>query len=96
MTVDSPDVLAAKRLLDLAKDRGFSFHRIAPGEDGPLFGRRETVDWQDEVYLGGFSESCSAVRRRRYSLVVPGGIPIAKRVNGSVLHVLRIVTDWPT
>lgn len=39
---DSPDVTAAKRLLDLAKDRGFAFARVAPGEDGPLQGVRET------------------------------------------------------
>ncbi|MBV9650999.1 MAG: hypothetical protein JO296_12770 [Pseudonocardiales bacterium] len=95
MTVDSPDVLAAKRLLDLAKGVGFVFQRVAPGEDGPLLGRRQTVDWQDEIFLGGFGEACSAVRRRRYSLVVPGGLPIAQRVNGSALHVLHtVLSEW--
>ena len=92
---DSPDLVAAKRLLDIAKDAGFTFQRLAPSEDGPLLGRRETVAWVDEVYLGGFTNSCSAIRRRRYSLVVPSGLPVAERVNGSALHVLRIVADWP-
>lgn len=96
MTVDGPDLAAAKRLLDLVRDRGFSFQRIAPGEDGPLRGVRETVDWCDEIYLGGFGDSCSAVRRRRYSLIVPGGLPVAERVSGSALHVLHTVSDWPT
>src|SRR5205085_11078820 len=40
---DDPDVAAAKRLLDAAKRVGFAFQRVAPGEDGPLFGVRETL-----------------------------------------------------
>jgi hypothetical protein len=36
---DSPKVVTAKRLLDLAKREGFAFQRTAPGEDGPLLGR---------------------------------------------------------
>ncbi|MBV9139655.1 MAG: hypothetical protein JO115_01810 [Pseudonocardiales bacterium] len=39
---DSPDLAAAKRLLDTAKCEGFAFHRIAPGPDGPLRGVRKT------------------------------------------------------
>lgn len=46
--VDSPEVAAAKRLLDVAKDAGFTFQRIAPGEDGPLRGVRQSVEWVDE------------------------------------------------
>jgi hypothetical protein len=42
MSADSPDLAAAKRLLDAAKDQGFRFQRIAPGPDGPLRGVRET------------------------------------------------------
>jgi hypothetical protein len=34
--IDSPEVAAAKRLLDDAKDCGSSFRRLAPGPDGPL------------------------------------------------------------
>jgi hypothetical protein len=97
MSIDSPDLAAAKRLLDLAKDHGFSFQRLAPGEDGPLLGVRETVDWVDEMYLGGFTGSCSAVRRRRWSLVVPGGLPVVERVTGDALTVLHtVVSDWAT
>jgi hypothetical protein len=95
VSADSPDVTAAKRLLDTAKDAGFVFVRIAPGEDGPLRGIRETVNWVDEIYLAGFGDSCSAVRRRRWSLVVLGGLPVAERVSGSALHVLHTVADWP-
>ena len=40
---DSPDLWAAKRLLDLAKLRGFTFQRIASGEDAPLVGVRHSV-----------------------------------------------------
>ncbi len=78
MSTDSPELLAAKRLLDAAKAAGFAFCRIAPGEDGPLVGRRDTIGYQDEIYLGGFGDSCSAVRRHRWSLVVPGGLPIER------------------
>jgi hypothetical protein len=58
---------------------------------------RETVAWIDEVFLGGFGDACSAVRRRRYSLVVPGGLPVAQRVSGDAITVLNtVLTDWPT
>jgi hypothetical protein len=64
---DSPELVAAKRLLDVAKNDGFAFERIAPGEDGPLRGVRETPQWRDEIYLAGFwaPNSRSATRRRR-------------------------------
>lgn len=70
---DNPELAAAKRLLDIAKSRGFAFERIAPGPDGPLRGVRETLQFRDEVYLGGCGapDSCSATRRRRSSLIVP-------------------------
>ncbi len=59
---DSPELVAAKLLLDVAKNDGFAFERIAPGEDGPLRGVRETPRWRDEIYLAGFwaPNSCSA------------------------------------
>jgi hypothetical protein len=94
---DGPDLVAAKRLLDTAKDKGFTFQRIAPGEDGPLRGVRETVEWVDEIMLSGFwdENSCHAVRRRRSSLLVPGGLPVAQRVDGDALTVLHtVVCDW--
>jgi hypothetical protein len=53
MSADGPQLWAAKRLLDLAKRQGFAFQRVAPGEDGPLSARRETVEHRDEIYLGG-------------------------------------------
>jgi hypothetical protein len=40
---------AAKQLLNAAKRHGFAFQRIAPGEDGPLWGVRQSVDWVDEI-----------------------------------------------
>jgi hypothetical protein len=92
---DSPDVVAAKRLLDAARSTGFSFHRIAAGPDAPLRGIRTSPDWRDEIYLGGFSEGCSAVRHRRSSLIVPGGMPVAYRVSGDAITVLHtVVCDW--
>ncbi len=97
MTADGPDVAAAKRLLDVAMNRGFAFERIAPGPDGPLRGVRETVRWRDEIYLGGFwqENSCSATRRRRSSLLVPGGLPVAKQLRGDALTVLHTVLVPP-
>jgi hypothetical protein len=92
----SLDVAVAKRLLDVAVDNGFSFQRLAVGPDGPLRGVRESIEWQDEIYLAGFSDSCTAIRRRRSSLIVPGGLPVAKRVSGDALTVLHtVVCDWP-
>lgn len=96
---DSPEVAAAKRLLDVARIGGFRFRRIAPGADGPLLGVRDTTAWRDEIYLSGFwaPESCHATRRQRWSLVVPGGVPIARRVSGDALTVLHtVVSDWPS
>jgi hypothetical protein len=93
---DSSRVLAAKRLLDVAKDEGFAFDRIAEGPDAPVVGVRESVGWRDEIYLAGFSDSCTAIRRRRSSLIVPGGLPVAERVSGDALTVLHtVVCDWP-
>lgn len=97
MAADSPELAVAKRLLDDAKDRGFAFERIGPGDDAPLLGVRESVEWVDEIVLAGFweAESCCAVRRRRCSLVVPGGLPVAERVSGDALTVLHtVVCDW--
>ena len=92
---DSPELAAAKRLLDAAKDRGFTFERIALGEDATLRGIRESTSWLDEVYVGGLSSGCSAARRRRYSLIVPGGLPVTERISGDALEVLHtVVFDW--
>ncbi|HEX6401771.1 MAG TPA: hypothetical protein VF003_01165 [Pseudonocardiaceae bacterium] len=95
MSTDSPQLLAAKALLDAAKSQGFSFQRIAHGEDGPLLGRRETVEYRDEIYLAGFSDACHATRRRRWSLIAPGGLPVTARVSGDAIEVLHtVVYDW--
>jgi hypothetical protein len=94
---DGPDLIAAKRLVDLARDQGFVFQRVAPGEDGPLRGVRETVEWVDEIYLSGFwqENSCHATRRHRSSLLVPGGMPVVQQVDGDALTVLHtVVCDW--
>lgn len=93
---DSPDLVAAKRLLDDAKARGFGFQRTGQGPDAPLLGVRESAEWVDEIVLAGFwePESCMAVRRRRCSLLVPGGLPVAYRVSGDALTVLHTVCEW--
>jgi hypothetical protein len=94
---DSPELAAAKRLLNAAKYEGFTFHRIAPGQDGPLFGLRETLAYRDTCYLGGFAAGCSATRARKSSLLIPGGPLITARVDGDAVTVLHtVVTDWPT
>jgi len=94
---DSPELAAAERLLDAAKELGFTFQRIAPGPDGPLLGVRETAGYRDTCYLSGFGEGCSATRTRKYSLIVPGGLPVAAQVSGDALTVLHtVVSDWAT
>lgn len=47
------------------------------------------MDWVDEIFLGGFwaENSCNATRRRRSSLVLPGGLPVAGQVSGDALTV---------
>ncbi|MGH3807404.1 MAG: hypothetical protein ACRDRU_12385 [Pseudonocardiaceae bacterium] len=66
---------------------------MAPGEDGPLLGVRETPEFRDQVYLGGFGDSCHATRARKYSLIVPGGLPVTARVAGDALTVQRTVVS---
>lgn len=95
MTAESPDLVAAKQLLDAAKRGGFSFQRVAPGPDGPLWGVRETLEWRDTIYLAGFSQACTATRARKFSLIVPGGPLVTERVGGDALSVLHtVVCDW--
>jgi hypothetical protein len=90
------ELAAAKRLLDLAKDQGFAIQRITPGEDGSLFARRETLEYRDEIYIGGFGDSCHATRARKSSLIVQGGVSVSARVSGDALIVLHtVVADWP-
>ncbi len=93
---ESPELAAAKPLLDAAKDRGFTFEWIAVGEDAPSGGVRESTGWLDEVYVGGLFSGCSAARRRRYSLVVPRGLPVTERVSGHALEALHTVVDGRT
>ena len=98
MVTESPDVVIGMRLLDLAKCHGFRFRRIAPGADGPLWGVRDTESWRDTVYLSGFwaPDSCSATRRRKSSLLVPGELLVTERVSGDALNVLNtVVSYWP-
>lgn len=91
---DSPELRAAKRLLDLAKDRGFRFWRTAPGEDGPLWGERESLEWLDTIFLAGFSDSCNAARIRKSLLIILDGSLVTERVSGDAIEVLHTVCDW--
>ncbi|MGQ0775741.1 MAG: hypothetical protein ACT4NY_15205 [Pseudonocardiales bacterium] len=94
MGVDSPDLVIAKRLLDRAKLCGYEFRRTAPGEDGPLVGKRVSGDWVDIIYIAGFSRDCVAVRQRTSSLIVPENVLLKRRVEGSALDVLNEVLSW--
>lgn len=86
---------AAQRLVDEAKGLGFRFERIGTGEDAPLQGKRDGMNYVDEIYLAGFHRDCTAIRRRRSSLIVPGGLPVAERVEGDALTVLlRVLDEW--
>ncbi|MGH3941181.1 MAG: hypothetical protein ACRDTG_21605 [Pseudonocardiaceae bacterium] len=94
METDSPDLVLAKRLLDHAKQRDFTFQRVAPGEDGPLVGRRVSGDWLDLIHIAGFSRDCLAQRKRISSLIVPENAQVRRRVEGSALDVLNEVLTW--
>jgi hypothetical protein len=96
MGADSADLLSAKRLIDLLKQRGFQFQRVAPGEDGPLVGNRVCGDWMDLIHIEGFSRDCFAWRKRTSSLIVPGEGLVERRVHGHVLIVLNDVLTWKT
>lgn len=92
---EGTELRTATRLLDLAKNQGFAFQRIAPGPDGPLFARRETPAYRDEIYLGGFGHSCHATRARKSSLIIPCGLPVTAHVTGNAITVLHtVVHDW--
>ena len=76
---------------------GFTFHRVTPGPDGPLWGVRESAEHRDEIYLRGFSGNSSATRTHKSSLVMPGTSLVMKRVEGAALDVLHtVVNDWVT
>lgn len=91
----SPELTAALRLLDEAKASGFVFQRLAPGEDAPLWGVRDTLDYCDRIFIGGFGADCHAFRQHRSTLVIPSGLPITERVEGDALTVLHAaVWDW--
>ena len=86
---ESPDVVIAKRLLDYAKQGGFTFQRAAPGEDGPLVGYRVGDCWADLIHIEGFSRDCFAWRKRTSALIVSHDALVQRQVEGSALDVLK-------
>ena len=86
-TVDSPDVVIAKRLLDYAKQGGFVFQRTATGEDAPLVGHRVSDGCVDLIHIEGFNRDCFAWRKRMSSLIVSEDALVQRRVEGSALDV---------
>jgi hypothetical protein len=69
---------------------------MPPNRLGPRFARREITGYHDEIYLGGFDDSCHATWARKSSFIVPGGLSISARVTGDALTVLHtVVSDWP-
>lgn len=93
-TTDSPDVVIAKRLLDYAKQGGFTFQRAALGEDGPLVGYRHSGSWLDLIHIEGFSRDCFAWRKRTSSLIASQDALVRRHVEGGALEVLNEVLTW--
>jgi hypothetical protein len=91
---DSPDVMIAKRLLDYAKQGGFTFQRAAPGEDGPLVGYRVSDHCVDLIHIEGFSRDCFAWRKRISPLIMSQDALVRRRIEGSALDVLNEVLTW--
>ena len=92
---DSEDLALAKQLIDDLKRDGFTFQRIGLGEDAPLLGIRRAGHWADEVYITGLDEPCTAIRRRRSRLVLPGAPPVMTKIDGDAITVMIAVCDWP-
>lgn len=93
-SADSPDVVIAKRLLDYAKQDGFTFQRAASGADAPLIGYRIWDGWVDLIHIEGFSRDCFAWRKRTSTLIVSPGTLVQRQVAGSALDVLNEVLMW--
>jgi hypothetical protein len=90
--VDDPHVAAVERLVELAKQRGFTF--TPAGEQGSLWGERVAPGRIDVVFLGD-SGHCNAVRSRRGHLA-PGEPLFTERITGPALSVLHTVLHtWP-
>jgi hypothetical protein len=91
-TVDNPYRRAVERLVNLARERGFTF--TLAGEQGSLWGERVAPGWTDVVFLGGSGHSNAARSRRRH--LVPGEPLFTDRVSGTALTVLHtVVYGWP-
>jgi hypothetical protein len=93
-TTDSPDLAIAKRLLDYAKQSGFTFQRVASGEDGPLVGYRVGDSWLDLIHIEGFNRDCFAWRKRTSSLIASQDALVERQVEGSALDILNEVLSW--
>jgi hypothetical protein len=93
-TTDSPDVVIAKQLLDHAKQGGFTFQRVSPGEDAPLVGYRVSKGWAELIHIEGFSRDCFAWRQRTSPLIVSSDALVQHRVEGGALEVLKEVLTW--
>lgn len=94
VTVDSQEMMIAKRLLDSAKEGGFVFQRTAPGEDAPLVGYRVAGGWVDLIHIVGFSRDCFAWRERMSSLIVSEDARVHHHVAGGAIDVLNEVLAW--
>lgn len=93
---DVPVVGPGPRVRVLLHDSGWPLFERCPESTGPLFARRETAGYHDEIYLDGFDDSCHATWARKSSFIVPGGLSITARVTGDPLTVLHtVVSDWP-
>jgi hypothetical protein len=93
---DGADLAIAKRLLDYAKQGGFTFQRATFGEDGPLVGYRVSDDCVDLIHIEGFSRDCFAWRKRVSPLIVSRNALVQRQIEGSVLDVLNEVLTWET
>jgi hypothetical protein len=88
------DLAGVMELMEEARQHGFRFERIATGPDASVLGRRASVNYVDEVYLAGFGRDCTGIRRKRYNMIVPGGLLVTERVSGDARNVLLRVAEW--
>lgn len=46
---------------------------------------RESLEWRDTLYLTGFGQACTATRARKFSLIIPSGPLVTKRIEGDCI-----------
>lgn len=95
MTAESPDLAAAKRLLDAAKRGGVSLRAGGAGSGRAAVGRAGDPPVARHHLPRRVQPGMHRHPARKSSLIVPGGPLVTQRLDGDALSVLHtVVCDW--